>query len=253
MNDKPDPQKIKEEDDFNDDDISSSLENLEERAEFSIEKGEKGYLMHIFRGQNNPSELACFRKICMKHGMQAWEEMHSYLPWRSRSDLRTTLCRMIRKNAVSEYANIRADPIRIQEDNDKLHTKLKEGELALKGGFFVNQKWDKSEQERKEEVQSNMEKYNIPEEEAERIEIPPVMQVEYLQKCVEKRRISLLLYRAACIASKALKTGIDHPDLMLEGLAVLPASQAHIRMPRTTLKYTRDPTEYLDHAYSDIF
>jgi hypothetical protein len=44
------------------------------------DSGEKGFLVYFFTGEQDPSEIVVFRKICLKYGLQAWDEMEPYLP-----------------------------------------------------------------------------------------------------------------------------------------------------------------------------
>jgi hypothetical protein len=68
----------------------------------------------------------------MRHGLQAWDVMHHYLPWRSRTDLRATLCRTVHKQAIGEYMDLNADPMKIRQDNELLMAKQTQGDWKVK-------------------------------------------------------------------------------------------------------------------------
>jgi hypothetical protein len=67
--------------------LSSSKDSTPESDAPESEELKYGWLAHIMRGEHNPSEAECFRKLCMRYGLDAWDEMVWYLLWRSRSDL----------------------------------------------------------------------------------------------------------------------------------------------------------------------
>lgn len=168
-------------------------------------KNEKytGYLVHLFRGKNNPVEIEVIRRLCMRFSLQAWNEMHTYLPWHSHAELRSIVCRLIQKQALSEYSNIRADPFKISADNAKL---IKAGDkkgYKIKGGLIVNDEWNRSAEKRKKIREENFKKYELSSDEAYSVEIPAIMSVDYLQAQVYKRRQGLTLFHAALLYEKA--------------------------------------------------
>ena len=172
---------------------------------------ESGYLVHLFAGDQNSSELAVLCKICMKYGLTCWDIMTGYLPWRNRAALRTTMCRVIRKQALSEYDGIRADPLKIQKDNDELIKEVSKssgGEYTVKGGVLVNARWDRSPDVWQKIRKENATKYEISQEEADTIEIPSVISIDYMRQQCFKRRQSLLIKRAALRAEKARRDAL---------------------------------------------
>jgi hypothetical protein len=158
----------------------------------------------------------------MKYGLQAWDEMERYLPWRTRAAFRTTLCRIIRKQALSEYSGIKADPFEIQKDNP-LDFSLADDGYAVKGGMLINQKWDRSAHEWGEMRNDNIKKYGLTDEEAASIEVPAIISIEYMRQQCDKRRQSVLLLRAAIRNEQAQRAGIAEPDLGIEDLVLLPS------------------------------
>jgi hypothetical protein len=183
---------------------------------------ERGFLVYLFTGEQDPSEIVVFRKICMKYGLQAWDEMERHLPWRTRAAFRTTLCRIIQKQALSEYSGIKADPFAIQKDNP-LDFSLADDGYAVKGGMLINQKWDRSAHEWGEMRNGNIKKYGLTDEEAEAIEVPAIISVEFMRQQCEKRRQSLLLLRAAIRNEQVRRAGITDAELGIEDLVLLPA------------------------------
>lgn len=186
------------------------------------DKKGKGCLAYIFVGVQDDVELQVFRKVCMKFGLQAWEDMIMYLPWRNRATLRTTLCKIIRKQALSEYDGIKADPFQIKTDN----TVINEGQsdangYTMKGGMLVNQKWDRNQEEWGVVRKANTEKYGISEADALKIDVPCIMSVDYMKQQIENRRQSLLLNRAAVIDEMARRKGIQNPDLKVQDLVIM--------------------------------
>ena len=180
-----------------------------------------GYLTYLFTGDQNPAEIVVFRKICMKYGLQAWDEMAKYIPWRNRAAFRTTLCHIIRKQALSEYDGIRADPFRIQKDNPLDDSNNED--YIVKGGMRINQKWDRSASEWDDLRKENTKKYGISEEDADQIEIPIIMSVEYMRQMGNNRKQSLLLKRAA-LRYEAQRRGIaQYSDLGVADLVLQPS------------------------------
>ena len=179
----------------------SDSSHTEENNDFS---NESGYIVHLFAGDQNASELAVLCKICMKFGLTNWDVMTKFLPWRNRAALRTTMCRIIRKQALSEYDGIRADPMKIQQDNDEIIKNIQHHpNYLVKGGVLVNAKWDRSNEEWNQIRKENASKYEIGKEDAEKIEIPSVISIDYMRQQCYKRRQSLLVKRAALRAEKA--------------------------------------------------
>nr|AAF80456.1 unknown [Trichomonas vaginalis] len=174
--------------------------------------------------------------------------MTGYLPWRQRASLRTTICRLLRKQAISEYDNIRADPIAIQKDNEDLINnpeKLKESGYILKGGLLVSTKWDRTNSEWERVRKENTQKYEISKEEAETINIPSVISVDYMRQQCFRRRQSLLLYRAALLAEIARREGREPDNLNVDELQIRSGCDVVIPKAKTTLES--------DPAINDIF
>ena len=189
----------------------------EEQQENNDLPNESGYLVHLFAGDQNASELAVLCKICMKFGLTNWDVMSKFLPWRNRAALRTTMCRIIRKQALSEYDAIRADPIKIQQDNDEIIRNIGSNPgYLVKGGVLVNAKWDRSQEEWAKIRKENAQKYEISREDADKIEIPSVISIDYMRQQCYKRRQSLLVKRAALRAEKARRLRIKREEEMKE-------------------------------------
>lgn len=219
----------------------SSSDNYEITDQTSNDENqnEKGFLVYIFAGDQNQAEISIFRKICMKYSLQAWDEMMMYLPWRNKAALRTTLCKIIRKQALSEYDNIRADPFVIQKDNMALgNDENSEEEYTMKGGMLINQKWDRTTQEWEEMRVENAKKYMISEEEAASIEIPSIISIEHMTQLCSNRRQSLLLYRAA-IVNEIAKRKNEEPVFDVKDLCLMPAEFLCIPNNQNKLEYSK--------------
>lgn len=202
----------------------NSTEGLKPPTETPKFEGQKGCLAFVFTGVQDDVELQVFRKVCMKFGMQAWDDMIQYLPWRNRATLRTTLCKIIRKQALSEYDGIKADPFQIKNDNQQIN----EGEsdasgYTMKGGMLVNQKWDRNQDEWEEVRKGNTAKYGISEADAAKIDVPCIISVDYMKQQIENRRQSLLLHRAAVIDEISRRKGIPNSDLKVKDLVIMPS------------------------------
>jgi hypothetical protein len=183
----------------------------------------------------------------MKFGLTAWDEMERRLPWRTRSAFRTTLCRILRKQSLAEYAGIRADPFEIQRDNP-LNFSLTDEEYTFKGGMLVNQKWDRAPAEVERVRQENLRKYGLSDEEAAAIEVPVIISIDYLRQLAENRRQSLVLKVAAMKAELARRRGNPAPDLGLQGLKLMPAEAVDLPPPGQALRTEFDT----DDVYFDI-
>jgi len=204
---------------------------------------EKGYLVHLFIGDQNPAELAVLRKICMKYGLTSWDVMTGYLPWRNRASLRTTMCRILRKQALSEYDAIRADPLKIQKDNESLAKDLST-DYVFKGGVLVNTRWDRSNDEWADVRQRNAAKYSISEEEAQTIFVPSIVSVDFMRQQCFKRRQSLLVYRAALRAEIARRKGMPCDDLGVDELQIRSGREVVLPKPCTKLETETDESRF---------
>lgn len=206
-----------------------------EYAQIPPESKDKGQLVYIFNKTEDQSEFVVLKKICMKYGLQAWDEMLKYLPWRTRASLRTTLCRMLKKQALSEYGGIRADPFQISSDNSSI---LREGqtnqEYKMKAGMLVNLKWNRSKDDINRIKEENIAKYEISEEEADKIEIPIIISLEFMRQQLEHRRNSLLLYRAALLNEMRNRKMDVGDDLQIQELHIIPTEQ--LRLPKAGKK-----------------
>lgn len=202
----------------------------------SNHKENSGYLVYLFRGHSCEDEIEVFRKICMRFNLQAWDEMHTYLPWRSRLDLRTLLCHTIKKQSVSDYSHIRADPFQISADNAQIkNSHLKNG-YKLKSGILIHEEWNRTDEDRHKTQQENAKKYDLNPDEAYNIEIPAIMSVEYLQGQAMRRRQALKLYRAVLLYEKGKRKGIIPTDLGLNSVKIfhdheLRAGKAKLPIP----------------------
>jgi hypothetical protein len=176
----------------------------------------------------------------MRHGLQSWDIMHQYLPWRTRNDLRATLCKIIRKQAISEYQDINADPFQISEDNKQLMANPDAADYKVRNGILVNQRWNRTSKEIAKARAVNIERYDLEDSEALKVEVPLVMSVEYLQGMVRKREMSLRMFRAALLMEKARRAGTQPRDLGLDKGFVLRARHVLTPVPRTSLKYGLD-------------
>ncbi|EAY19202.1 hypothetical protein TVAG_214270 [Trichomonas vaginalis G3] len=210
-------------------------------------KQDSGYLVHLFVGEQNTAELAVLQKIAMKFGLTAWDQMTQYLPWRNRAALRTTMCRIIRKQALSEYDGIRADPIQIQKDNDIIAEQIQKGkgndDYLFKGGVLVNARWDRSPEEWAKVRKQNSEKYEISEQEAKDITIPSIISIDYMRQQCFKRRESLLVRRAALLAEKARRMEVKNPDLKVDDLQIRSGRDIVIPAPSNKLSLDKNPEE----------
>lgn len=200
-----------------------------------------GQLAYLFNHPEDQAEYAVLRKICMKFGLKSWNHMLAYLPWRTRASLRTTLCRILKKQALSEYGDICADPFRIKKDNSILREGDSNSEYKMKAGMLVNLKWNRSREDREQTQEENARKYEIPEHEARKIEIPTIISLEFMRQQIEHRRNSVILYRAAIINEmmNRAKNGNENfqidesKGLQVDEFLILPAEK--LCLPKTAL------------------
>ncbi|OHS94523.1 hypothetical protein TRFO_39313 [Tritrichomonas foetus] len=202
---------------------------------------ESGVLLHLYTGSQNPAENFTFRRICMRYGLQAWDEMNTYLPWRQRPDLRMTLMKMIKKQAISEYSRIKADPAVIHDDN----INLDDENYIFKGGVYINQRYDLSSSERADVRNAHAERYDLATEESLNVNIIPIMNVDYIQQKMKMRKLSLHMFRAALLLEQGRRKGESKPRLGLEGVSFLPSRKVRVKRARTKLKWGRDTESYI--------
>lgn len=227
---------------------SESEEDAYECPASPQQYSDTGYLVHIYKGRHNPVEHETFRRICMKYGLQAWDEMEAYMPWHERSDFRTTLCKIIKRQALSEYRNMRADPVKIGEDNSAL-IHAKNSTVTVKHGMIINQKWNRGAKEIAETRDRNAEKYAMNQRESDKVEVPIVMPIEYIQKQAASRYISAVLYRAYLINELNKRRGIVTYDQdLLKGAQVKLMKGSHLQIKRhhTRLAHSTDTSRLIN-------
>jgi hypothetical protein len=171
--------------------------------------------------------------------------MHQYLPWRSRTDLRATLCKVLRKQAIAEYHDINADPARIREDNERLIESVDDKSYKVKGGLLVNQRWNRQASEIMQAREANIERYDMDDEESLQVEVPQIMSMEYMAEAMNRRAASLQIFRAALLAEKARRKGVDPTDLGLAKGSLLRGREVVMANPKTPLKYALDTDKYI--------
>ena len=234
----------------NDQEVNNSDENREQDDSSSPPKGT---LVYIFRGDNDDCENTVISKICQKYGLDCWDNMITCMPWRNRANLRTTLCRMLRKQALSEYEGVRADPILIGEENQKEC----EGnpEYTVKSGIFVNLKWDRTPDEWKDIRLQNQRRFNIPDDVAAKIEIPTILSTQYMLQAITSRKQTLLLKRAAIrfekLKRQAQKLGVSLKKfgplhLGVNELSIAPANILELPEFQNKLKFSNKSQYYVD-------
>ena len=206
----------------------------------------KGFLVHIFTGAQSPFEKSVIRKICMKHGLGAYDIMNGYIPWRSKKVLHQCLIRMIKKQALSEYGAMRADPLRIAQDNSIYFSdpqKMAEAGLFNKSGILVN-KETKSKELHESIIEKNYEKYSISQEEADEIVIPSIISSDYMKQRCFRRRQSLLLYRAALRREIARREGRECGELGVEELQMKSGTEVIVPRAYTNLETVKNVDDY---------
>ena len=206
---------------------------------------QSGFLIHLFRGEDSEAEFATLRKICMRYGIQSWDIMHSYLPWKSRAEIRNTLCKILGKQALSEFKDIRADPFAMSEEIEKDYLNAPQGIYKKKGGIIVNQKFGISEQEKAEILENNKKKFDLKNNESIEIGVLPIIKIEFLQERVKKRRVAQMIFRAALLAEKARRKGEKSCNLKLKKVTVVSGRKVFQRRPETKIKYSKDTSDVL--------
>ena len=185
----------------------------------------------------------------MKHGLTCWDIMNGYIPWRNKQTLRLYVIRMIKKQALSEYSGIRADPLKIAADNSVYildPEKRKQAGLIYKGGILVNTETHGKEK-LNEIKQENIKKYALSQAESDEIIIPSVISADYMKQQCFRRRQSLLLYRAALRAEIARREGRDVPDLGVEELQLRSGTEVVVPRASTNLETVSN----LDNIFYD--
>lgn len=217
----------------------------------SIQGNRKGTLVYIFRGDSDKSESVVFSKLCQKYGLQCWDMMIRYLPWRNRANLRTILCRILMKQALSEYEGVRADPFIIGADN-KIECENNPN-FKFKAGCFVNQKWDRTPDDWNRLKRQNQEKYNISQSASDAIEVPTIISIDHMLHLIANRRQTLIFKRAAIryekAKRKAAKEGISieelgNLNLGIEELSLSPADILNLPQYQNSLKVTQNSSKF---------
>jgi hypothetical protein len=207
-----------------------------------------GYLVHITRGEHNPSETKCFRRLCMRYGLDAWDEMVQYLPWKSRSNLRSMLCWTIKKQAIGDYQDIRADPLLIRQDNERIIAQSGDENCIVKGGVLVDCKWDRDPEERAQIRAANALQYGLSDEEELAVVVPNVIAIEYSQRILARQAAASLMWRAALLEEKMRREGKKAKDLGLGAVTVRRGKEVVRRSPGKALDYTDDAEKYMRDA-----
>jgi hypothetical protein len=214
----------------------------EEDEKVAEEPAQIGHLVHLFRGTSNPVESLCFRRICMKRGLRAWHDMHRFLPWRPKSDLRATLVKLLRKQAIGEYPDIRADPLIIGLHNRDMIRDAKTGnpDHIVKNGRLVRKRYDRTTNERRRDRDTNAYKYDLPDNESLQVRIPSIMSLEYLRNSVSSRVQTLKLERAALIWEMARRKGTKPEDFGMGEMKVIGEVDMGFERPFTVLEHIEE-------------
>lgn len=214
----------------------------QEHEQVSYDIDYDGILVYVYTGQHNTNENFTFRRLCMRYGLTSWNELSRYLPWRSRSDLRLTLMKMIKKQAISEYSQIRADPTAIGSEN----ANLKDQNYKLKGGIWVNKKWDKTPEEKRATRQKNKDKYHINTIDALQIDVPFIMSYDYMIERLQSRKVNLILYNQALANEYEKRTGERLPSSgNLSQLKFMNNKVCKIHKPKIELRSSTDISKFV--------
>lgn len=206
---------------------------------------QKGFLIHLFRGDDNEAEFMTLRRACMRYGIQAWDIMHSFLPWKSRAELRSTLCKIIGKQAISEFKDIHADPFVIAREIEKEFQNAPDGQYIKKGGVIVNQKFGVTDEERAEILENNRRKFDMKSEDSVNVNVPTIMKIGFLQEKALRRRVAQIIFRAALVTERARRRGEKPQNLHLDEISIVSGKDVRHHRHSTELTYTRDTEDVL--------
>jgi hypothetical protein len=184
----------------------------------------------------------------MRYGIQDWNAMRLYMPWRTAADYRSTIIRLIRRQAINEYQDIRADPFKIRADNEQAITERDHPDSVVKRGMLVNQNWERGDDERKQIRKANIERYDLPDEEALKVEVPFVMSAAYLQGGMHRAGIARKLKVMALRMEKARRMRQEYTQTEEPIFRVLRGRDVVRHGPGLALAYTYGTDRYIGES-----
>ncbi len=150
----------------------------------------------------------------------------------------------MKRQALSEYRGMRADPLAIRKGNI---ADIDEGNVTVKKSMIVNERWDRTSEDVKMARDRNAKKYAISFKEAEKIEIPNLMSFSFMKDAWRRSRDAAILYRARLIAEKKRRRGevLEASCEELKSIRFLDETRVrcHIRVIR--LPYTYDVSAHI--------
>ncbi|KAJ3035863.1 hypothetical protein HDV00_003336 [Rhizophlyctis rosea] len=163
-------------------------------------------------------ESDILRKALMRYGIGNWKDImeSGSLPGKTNAQLNLQTQRLLGQQSTAEFQMLHIDPLIIGEINSQ-----KQGDhIKRKNGFIVNLGGKLTREEKLKRIKENKEKYELPESEWQKIELPrrddPAIVLETkratladLRKQLEEVREELALRRRVDAGDETMKDVSD--------------------------------------------
>lgn len=205
---------------------------------------EDGVLVTIYNDKMMKIEEEVFRLICMKYGPQ-WSLLNLIMPWRSKANWRSTWIHITKQQAISEWCGVRGDPYKLGEIFRPMCHKGFENDKFIYKKRLVNKNEMISKEERDSTKEQNMSDYGLSDEEASRINVPLILNANYLTDSSKMNKIILTLKLQQAKVELAKRKEIERPSTSFKILQVGKGNVMKLGKRKTIMNFTDDTSDFL--------
>lgn len=203
-----------------------------------------GVLVTIYNDKMIKIEEEVFRLICMKYGPR-WSLLHSIMPWRSKANWRSTWIHITKQQAISEWCGVRGDPYKLGEIFRPMCHKGFENEKFIYKKRLVNKNEMMTKEERVSTKEQNKVEYGLSDEEANKIRVPLILSINYLNDTSKMNKIILTLKLQQAKIELAKRKSTERPTANFQILQVGRGNIMKLGKRKTIMNYTDDTSDFL--------
>lgn len=210
----------------------------------TIEPQQDGILVTVYNDNMIKIEEEVFRLLCMKYGPR-WSLLHSFMPWRSKANWRSTWIHITKQQAISEWCGVRFDPFKLGEIFRPMCHKGFENDKFIYKKRLVNKNETITKIERDNAKEQNQVDYGLSDDEASKINIPLIMNARYLNDAAKMNKIILTLKLQQVRIELAKRRKIERPMANFQILHVGKGNVMKLGKRRTPMNYSQDASDFL--------
>ncbi|OHT03494.1 hypothetical protein TRFO_29165 [Tritrichomonas foetus] len=218
-----------------------------------IESDDDGILVTFYSNKALNIEKETFRRICMKYGTR-WNLMYCLMPWRTKANWRSTWIQATKQQSISEWIGIRHDPYEIGKIYKPMCHKGFENDKLIYKKKLVNKNEMITKEQRNETRLQNNAAFGLTDEKAKDIDIPFIMNMDYISDAAKMKKILLILRLRQLKIEKARRMNQQPPKARLK-LLVGRGKNMKPGIRRTYMPFSRDTSDLLFDAsnFNDLF